>query len=255
MDYKIKTAVGVVVNSKNQVLLGRCKTDDARNGLLCFPGGGIDGKEDVFTAALREVKEETNIIGTISRMTFVIHQEVPFIGFVLLKDTGDNSEIVWNDEYEQDNPGGWYDLNKLPSEEIMNNNLDVLKTMGLVTKPVYYNKNNESMSNLKELIESGKSVEYILNLKEAGKWNHDHAGKYGGSSGSFSKFTDGVQSLVIYLDQKKQKWMYTAQVNNDDIKGAYSSGKVTGEIPSKYTNDIEDGDKRAMTKFAKTIIK
>ena len=57
MKYNIETAVGVVVNNKNQVLLGRCKTDDDRNDLLCFPGGGIDKGEDVFSAALREVKE------------------------------------------------------------------------------------------------------------------------------------------------------------------------------------------------------
>ena len=174
MKYEIKTAVGVVINNKNQILLGRCKTDDERDGLLCFPGGGIDGKEDVYTAALREVKEETNVIGTISRMTFLVHQEVPFIAFVLLKDTGDNSEIVWNDEYDPKNPGGWYDLDRLPSAEILNNNLDVMRTLGLITKPVYYHKNNESFQHLIESSESSTvAIDSILgriempNIKEA----------------------------------------------------------------------------------------
>lgn len=227
MDYKISTAVAVVINNKNQVLLGRCVSDDQRNGLLCFPGGGIESKEDVFTAALRELREETNVIGSLSRMTFVIHQEVPFIGFVLLRDTGDNTDIVWNDEYDPKNAGGWYDLNKLPSDEILNSNLDVLKTMRLTSKPVYYNKNNESMSTLKELIESGESVKNILNLKEAKSLTENFPGK-----GEIVQAKDLNHDMLSYFSRMNVKLL----IDTKTKKG------IKGSVGKMFTDFVFNGD-------------
>lgn len=172
MKFKYETAVGVVLNSKNQILLGRCQSDDERNGFLCLPGGGIDNSEDVFTAALREIKEETNVTGAISMMTFLTHAGLPTIAFVVMKDTGDNSELKFNDEYDPSNPGGWFDLKNLPTEEILNSNLDILKTLGMIKKDVSYHKNNESIKNL---IESGEDSSAIVSkITEGAMFN----GKY-----------------------------------------------------------------------------
>lgn len=160
MNYEIKTAVGVVLNDKGQILLGRCKTDDDRNGFLCFPGGGIDDGEDIFSAAIREVKEETNIVTSLEHMIFSVHNTKNFVAYVVLKDTGKNDIVKFNDEYDEVNPGGWYSLDSLPTEEVFNLNLDVMQNLGLISPiNVEYKVNNESV---KDLIESDQSVEKIV---------------------------------------------------------------------------------------------
>ena len=168
MKYEIKTAVGVVLNDQGQILLGRCKTDDDRNGFLCFPGGGIDGDEDIFSAAIREVKEETNIVTSLEHMIFSVHNTKNFVAYVVLKDTGANDIVKFNDEYDEANPGGWYSLDSLPTEEVFNLNLDVMQNLGLInSKNVEYKINNESIKTIKELVESGASAKEILELKES----------------------------------------------------------------------------------------
>ena len=59
----IVTAV-IFDNSKNNVLLTK-RTD---NGRWCLPGGAIDPGENAEEACIREVKEETGLSVTISRL-------------------------------------------------------------------------------------------------------------------------------------------------------------------------------------------
>ncbi|QQO97304.1 MutT/NUDIX hydrolase [Maribacter phage Colly_1] len=168
MDYKYKTAVGIVINDDNEILLGRCVTEDDRNGMLCFPGGGIDKGEDIFSAAIREVQEETNISCHVDKMVFVTHSSRPTVAFVMLKPEVGFMDPKFNDEYDQSNPGGWFPLDNLPTAEVLNNNLDILRNFKLVTGKVEYAKDNINESSnmksedIKSLIESNKNIDEIL---------------------------------------------------------------------------------------------
>lgn len=53
-----KSAVAIVTHG-NSLLLGRSTAADDRNGLLCFPAGGIEEGETPEQAAVRECYEET----------------------------------------------------------------------------------------------------------------------------------------------------------------------------------------------------
>ena len=62
MKYRLGTAV-VIVGGKNydEVLIGQRLVKHG-NDRFCFPGGHVDSGEEVKTAAVREVLEETGII-------------------------------------------------------------------------------------------------------------------------------------------------------------------------------------------------
>jgi|TARA_Y100000294_G_scaffold173121_1_gene188777 putative (di)nucleoside polyphosphate hydrolase len=66
MDNKFKklplrSGVGIVLlNSKNKIFVA--KRIDNPNNFWQMPQGGVDKNEDCYTAALRELKEETNIV-------------------------------------------------------------------------------------------------------------------------------------------------------------------------------------------------
>ena len=63
-EYKklpLRSGVGIVVlNKKNKVFVAK-RIDNPKN-FWQMPQGGIDKNEDFFTAALRELKEETSIV-------------------------------------------------------------------------------------------------------------------------------------------------------------------------------------------------
>ncbi len=49
-------AFGVVTNNKREILI-----IERKNGMRYIPGGSLDKGEDIYTAAYREIKEETNL--------------------------------------------------------------------------------------------------------------------------------------------------------------------------------------------------
>jgi 8-oxo-dGTP pyrophosphatase MutT (NUDIX family) len=55
------TAAVGIVRCHNKWLLGLSKSDDDRNGLWVFPGGGIKSGETPEKAAVRETREETGV--------------------------------------------------------------------------------------------------------------------------------------------------------------------------------------------------
>lgn len=57
----VKYADVLAFNSKGQLLILHRVTDFTPNGMVCIPGGHVDPGEDFKTAALRELKEETNL--------------------------------------------------------------------------------------------------------------------------------------------------------------------------------------------------
>jgi 8-oxo-dGTP pyrophosphatase MutT (NUDIX family)/predicted kinase len=78
-----KSAVAIILNEDGQVLVGRAKSEDDRNGKLCFPGGGIDPEDgaDPLAAAKREAFEETGL--EVRPFSIIDHPEKPGVAFVV----------------------------------------------------------------------------------------------------------------------------------------------------------------------------
>lgn len=120
---ELESAVGIVFNEKNELLVGLAIADDERSGKWCFPGGGIDGDdEDCLSAAIREVYEETGILTTPMTTMIFIHPTKPMVGFCCLKAEGDQ-KFEKNEEFKELK---WVGLNKLP-EGLLELNKDILK--------------------------------------------------------------------------------------------------------------------------------
>lgn len=64
--------VGVIIeNEKGEILLGQKENGRIYPGCWILPGGGVDEDEMVDEAAVREVKEETNLdITDLKRLNF-----------------------------------------------------------------------------------------------------------------------------------------------------------------------------------------
>lgn len=57
---------GIIINDNNEILLGYC------NKTYQFPGGHLEGKEDLYSCLKREVKEETGIVLTKEYSPFLV---------------------------------------------------------------------------------------------------------------------------------------------------------------------------------------
>lgn len=116
-------AVGIVFNSKGEVLLGTATSDDNRFGKLCFPGGGSEKDETVHETAEREVREETGL-NVKSRGKIFIHpskSEVAFIACDLI-----DGEINHNNEFTN---MGWYPVREaIENPNLFSQNREILET-------------------------------------------------------------------------------------------------------------------------------
>ena len=88
----LRDGVGIVVlNSRNKVLVAK-RIDNPKN-FWQMPQGGVDKGEDFLRAALRELKEETNIenVSLIKEIEGVTTYELPdhLLG------------IIWKGKYEK----------------------------------------------------------------------------------------------------------------------------------------------------------
>lgn len=61
-------AVAILLDRENVLLMQRNKNG---NEFFCFPGGGVDEGENAEQAAVRELEEETTMIGEIDRLLYV----------------------------------------------------------------------------------------------------------------------------------------------------------------------------------------
>lgn len=120
---EIHSAVGIVFDSKNNLLLGKAITDDERNGKWVFPGGGVDKGESPLQAAIREVYEECGVSSTPVHLPMLIHPSKPSVSFFILRCTDDNIDLTPNEEFSEMK---WFNLSKLP-KQTLSLNLDMLK--------------------------------------------------------------------------------------------------------------------------------
>ena len=90
-DLPLRTGVGIVVlNKKNQIFLAK-RIDNPKN-FWQMPQGGVDKGEDFYTAAVRELEEETSI------KTVKLIKEIEGLTTYLLPDhlVG----IIWRGKYK-----------------------------------------------------------------------------------------------------------------------------------------------------------
>ena len=79
----IPAATALVLSDQNQLLLGKRK-NDPQKGHWCLPGGFIELGESMEQAALRELKEETGLDGTIVSFVDCFYQESKFYGSLII---------------------------------------------------------------------------------------------------------------------------------------------------------------------------
>lgn len=117
------SAVAVILNDKNQILMGKALADDDRNNTLCFVGGGVEKDENPLDAAVREANEEAGVIVKVAEENGVLDYDFDK-RVIFVKCLYDSGEIIPNEEFEFIN---WYDLDNLPSEEIYPHNLGIIE--------------------------------------------------------------------------------------------------------------------------------
>lgn len=118
-----KAAVAIILNDKNEVLLGLSTSSDFRKGKLCFVGGGIEEGESVLDAAVRESQEEVGLVVTPRKGEVYKIEGNDRIVFVICD--YNSGEIVPNDEFSH---VGWYGVNNLPTN-ILNQNKQIIEKL------------------------------------------------------------------------------------------------------------------------------
>lgn len=126
-----KSAVGIVIKDRSDVLFGLAVTTDDRNDKWCFPGGGVDPEDggDVLISARREVFEETSLDVRPSG-TVLVHPDQPEVAFVVcefiagtLHPNREFSELQWIPFGAVDQFPDVYSMNKSILQRVPNSQL------------------------------------------------------------------------------------------------------------------------------------
>ena len=140
----LRNGVGIVLlNKENKVFVAR-RIDNPKN-FWQMPQGGVDKGEDFLRAALRELKEETNIenVSLIKEIEGVTTYELPdhLLGIIwkgkykgqkqkwfLMKFIGDEKEIDINTRHPEFLDWKWIDIDQI-TEVVVNFKLHVYKEL------------------------------------------------------------------------------------------------------------------------------
>lgn len=113
-DVEGEVAIGVVRNQENRYLLMRRSESNSSSGKWTFPGGKIEKSEEPSEAAVREIREETNLKTTAVHVgeTYLNEGELGWwkIHPVLLELKNDEYNLKMNHEHDKYQ---WIDLNQL----------------------------------------------------------------------------------------------------------------------------------------------
>ena len=141
-DLPLRTGVGIVVlNKKNQIFLAK-RIDNPKN-FWQMPQGGVDKGEDFYTAAVRELEEETSIktVKLIKEIDGLTTYLLPdhLVGIIwkgkykgqkqkwfLMKFTGEEKEINIKTKNPEFLDWKWIDLNQI-TEVVVDFKLHVYK--------------------------------------------------------------------------------------------------------------------------------
>jgi putative (di)nucleoside polyphosphate hydrolase len=147
----LRSGVGIVVlNNKNRVFVAK-RIDNPKN-FWQMPQGGVDKNEDFYTAALRELKEETSIISVKlikeikDKFTYILPDDL--IGIIwkgkfrgqkqkwfILRFIGNESEINIKTKYPEFLDWKWIDLEDL-TKIAVNFKLEVYKKVKFEIKKI-----------------------------------------------------------------------------------------------------------------------
>lgn len=126
-----KAAVAIIIREKSEVLLGLALTTDDRNGLWCFPGGGVDPEDggDPLAAARREAYEETSL-DVRPTGTVLVHPDASEVAFVVCEYVSGNptpnkefAELQWVPYNSVESFPGVYPRNRSVLQQVPNGQL------------------------------------------------------------------------------------------------------------------------------------
>ena len=132
-DGIIKNVVGGIVVKDNKFLILKRKSDDFMGGILEIPSGNMEIGEDIPTALIREIKEETNL--DVTSIKFFVNSFDYISGsgkkarqYNFLVEVNDNNiELTEHDEYK------WMSI------EEVNNNSSITDEVKYTLNIVSYN--------------------------------------------------------------------------------------------------------------------
>jgi 8-oxo-dGTP pyrophosphatase MutT (NUDIX family) len=132
---EIHSAVGVVFDSANNILIGLSNATDDRQGKWVFLGGGVDEGESPLQTSIREVYEEGGVVALPIALPMIIHPSKPMVAFLVLKCNEEKPPLQMNDEFYAMK---WAPLNEVP-KEMMLLNIEMLK---MIEKNVIHSTSN-----------------------------------------------------------------------------------------------------------------
>ena len=138
----LRSGVGIIVLNKNNKVFVAKRIDNPKN-FWQMPQGGVDKNEDFLTAALRELKEETNIenVELIKELDGTTTYELPdnLLGIIwkgkyrgqeqkwfLMRFKGNENEINLRTKHPEFLDWQWIELDKI-TKYVVNFKLDIYK--------------------------------------------------------------------------------------------------------------------------------
>lgn len=131
LDYKLGASAIVISNSK-YLLIKRGK--EPSKGMYSFPGGHVEPNESLEDAAIRELKEETNLAGSNPRpfAEYDLGHKIPrFILHVFLVDVSDIIGAIAGDDAAD---LGWYTYNEAIALPLTKNVAECLEKLEFGSK-------------------------------------------------------------------------------------------------------------------------
>ena len=149
----LRSGVGIVIlNKENKIFVAK-RIDNPKN-FWQMPQGGTDGNEDFYTAALRELKEETSIVSVKlikeieDKLTYILPDHL--IGIIwkgkfkgqkqkwfIMKFVGNESEINIKTKHPEFLDWKWIDLEDL-TKIAVNFKLEVYRKIKSEIKKILY---------------------------------------------------------------------------------------------------------------------
>ena len=128
-QHYVHVAIGIIQNSKQQVLISKRKAESHLGGLQEFPGGKVEKNETSAQALQRELKEELNIeaLGISPLIKIPYHYPDQNILLDVFRVHEFSGKITAN----ENQPIAWQTVDSLNDKNFPNANFGVLRALSL----------------------------------------------------------------------------------------------------------------------------